>query len=135
MAADEISLQQVPDVGPVVAKYVQAFFQQPDNQRVLEKLRDQLQWQETVIDRDMPQPLANKVIVITGTLTAFTRDELKDQLQTLGAKVTNSVSKKTDYLIAGDNAGSKLEKATTLGIQVLDEKALQKTLLANVTAN
>jgi DNA ligase (NAD+) len=72
--------------------------------------------------------LAGKTVVLTGTLTAMTRDEAKEQLQQLGAKVTGSVSKKTDLVVAGEAAGSKLEKAQQLGIEVLDEAALLKLL-------
>lgn len=129
MAADQEALQTVPDVGPIVAEYVHTFFQQANNQQVLAKLRAVLQWQETVIDRDAPKPLADKTIVITGTLSQFTRDELKEKLQALGAKVTNSISKKTTYLVAGENAGSKLTKAEALGVTVLNEAELMESLL------
>lgn len=121
-SASEEELQQVPDVGPVVAAHIRAFFQQPHNLEVIDKLlRAGVQW--PVIERrgTAALPLQGKTVVLTGTLSEMTRDEAKQRLRALGAKVTGSVSKKTDLVIAGAEAGSKLNKAEQLGVEVADE--------------
>lgn len=122
--ADADALQQVPDVGPIVANHIAAFFQQPHNLEIIEALLAAgVHWQEqAAVDRDA-LPLAGKTYVLTGTLTQMTRDEAKQYLQNLGAKVSGSVSKKSDAVIAGEKAGSKLSKAESLGVPVLDEGA------------
>lgn len=122
--ADADALQQVPDVGPIVANHIAAFFQQPHNLEIIEALLAAgVHWQEqAAVDRDA-LPLAGKTYVLTGTLTQMTRDEAKQYLQNLGAKVSGSVSKKSDAVIAGEKAGSKLGKAESLGVPVLDEDA------------
>jgi len=127
MAADEERLQQTSDVGPIVAAHIVSFFQQPHNLEVLERLlaagiewpREQRQQGE--------MPLQGKTFVLTGALSR-PRSEFKDQLQQLGAKITGSVSKKTDYVVAGEAAGSKLEKAESLGVTVLNEAELEELL-------
>ncbi|HEY3488202.1 MAG TPA: NAD-dependent DNA ligase LigA, partial [Gammaproteobacteria bacterium] len=122
LQADEEALQQVPDVGPVVAQHVVTFFRQPHNREVIkELLRAGVHWPEQEPAAAGPKPLAAKTYVITGTLSAMTRDEAKARLEALGAKVAGSVSKNTAAVIAGENPGSKLDKATELGITVLDE--------------
>ncbi|MCU7920741.1 MAG: NAD-dependent DNA ligase LigA [Candidatus Thiodiazotropha sp. (ex Epidulcina cf. delphinae)] len=125
--ADEALLQQAPDVGPVVAAHIVAFFRQAHNREVIEQLLEAgIHWPE--IERQaVDHPLSGKTIVITGALNR-PRDEIKRELLALGAKVTGSVSKKTDYLLAGEAAGSKLAKAEKLGVAVLDEAALQTML-------
>ena len=128
MRADIDALLQVPDVGPVVAEHVFTFFRQAHNQEVIEALiRAGVRWEAIAVPDLASQPLAGKVFVITGTLSQ-PRDEIKQRLIALGAKVTGSVSKKTDYLIAGADAGSKLTKAETLGIAILDESGLNELL-------
>ena len=128
MRADIDALLQVPDVGPVVAEHVFTFFRQAHNQEVIEALiRAGVRWEAIAVPDLASQPLAGKVFVITGTLSK-PRDEIKQRLIALGAKVTGSVSKKTDYLIAGADAGSKLTKAETLGIAILDESGLNELL-------
>jgi len=128
MQADIDALLQVPDVGPVVAEHVFTFFRQAHNQEVIEALiRAGVRWEAIAVPDLASQPLAGKVFVITGTLSQ-PRDEIKQRLIALGAKVTGSVSKKTDYLIAGADAGSKLTKAETLGIAILDESGLNELL-------
>ena len=127
MAASEEELQEVPDVGPVVASHVNAFFRQSHNLEVIDEMRERgVRWPEhdglQISRSDLP--LADLTVVITGTLDGYTRDELKDRLQALGAKVTGSVSKRTSYLIVGDSPGSKLAKAEKLGVAVLDEAAV-----------
>ena len=130
MGAGEEDLQTVPDVGPVVASRVQSFFNEPKNRTVIERLiKSGVTWEEQA-----PRPattsgaLSGKTFVITGTLTGMTRNEAKDKIQAAGGKVTGSVSKKTDFLLAGDKAGSKLTKAQNLGIDVINEAALEKML-------
>lgn len=128
MTADLADLQQVPDVGPVVAESILTFFRQNHNREVIDKLRQAgVHWTEVVVERGA-QPLAGKTFVLTGTLESLTRDQAKERLQALGAKVAGSVSKKTDYVVAGAEAGSKLAKAEELGVAVLDEAALLEML-------
>ena len=130
MAAPVGELLQVPDVGPVVAQSIRAFFDQPHNVEVVEQLRAAgIEWpeQEAALG---PQPLAGKTLVITGTLPALSRDEAKALIEAAGGKVAGSVSKKTDFVVAGSEAGSKLEKARELGVTVLDEAGLNLLLAA-----
>ncbi|MBC7394884.1 MAG: NAD-dependent DNA ligase LigA [Variovorax sp.] len=125
MDATEAELLEVNDVGPVVAKSLRTFFDQPHNREVVEQLRAcGLTWKEGEPAPRIALPLAGKTFVITGTLPTLSRDEAKDLLETAGAKVAGSVSKKTDYVVAGEEAGSKLEKAHTLGVAVIDEGAM-----------
>ena len=128
--ADEDALQKVPDVGPVVASHVRAFFSEPHNTGIIAELRERgVHWQDTepTVQADSG-PLVDKNFVLTGTLPNMTRDEAKRRIQALGGKVTGSVSKKTNYVVAGDNAGSKLTKAQNLGITVIDEVGLENLL-------
>jgi DNA ligase (NAD+) len=129
MEASVEALLEVPDVGPVVAESIHTFFQQPHNREVIEQLRAcGVHWDEHEPAREAPKPLSGKTVVLTGTLPTLTRDEAKDLLEAAGAKVASSVSRKTDYVIAGEEAGSKLDKARELGVTVLDEEGL-RTLL------
>jgi len=129
MDASEEQLLEVPDVGPVVAQSIHTFFQQPHNREVVEQLRAcGVTWEEGEPAERAPKPLAGKTVVLTGTLPTLTRDEAKDRLEAAGAKVAGSVSKKTDYVIAGAEAGSKLDKARELGVKVLDEEGLKDLL-------
>ena len=117
------TLTQVQDVGEVVANHIFRFWQEPHNVEVVEDLIKQgVHWQDVVQVEIANNPLKNKNVVLTGTLTQLTRDEAKALLQSLGCKVSGSVSSKTDYLIAGEKAGSKLTKAQELGITVLSEQ-------------
>lgn len=123
--ADEDELQEIHDIGPVVARQVRAFLQEPHNLKVIRELLDSgVRWQRREIAGSMNSPLTGKTVVITGTLSDYSRDELKDKLSALGAKVTNSVSSKTDYVIVGENPGSKAAKARELGIPVVEEQEL-----------
>ena len=128
LQADEAALLQVPDVGPVVADSLLRFMAEPHNREVLERLRALgLHWPESegqAAALESASPLAGKIFVLTGTLPDMGRDEAKELLEAAGAKVTGSVSKKTDYLVAGAEAGSKLEKAQSLGITVLDQQGM-----------
>jgi DNA ligase (NAD+) len=129
MAADEEALEEVPDVGPIVAHHIATFFRQQHNREVIEGLvQAGVQWPAVEKPSEAEQPLAGKVVVLTGTLSGMGRSEAKERLQALGAKVTGSVSKKTDLVIAGEAAGSKLTKAQELGIEILDEAGLMAML-------
>jgi DNA ligase (NAD+) len=124
MAADLEKLQQVPDVGPVVAAHLVDFFATERNRDVIAQLRAAgISWPVIVAQARDNLPLAGKTVVLTGNLESCSRDEAKARLQRLGAKVAGSVSKKTDYVIAGPGAGSKLTVAQELGIAILDEAA------------
>ena len=121
MAADIETLETVHDVGPIVAKRVLEFFGEPHNREVISQLREAgVRW--SAVEKPQAQLLAGKTFVLTGTLS-MPRAELKEKLQSLGAKVTGSVSKKTDYVVVGDDPGSKYEKAIKLGVAVLGEAA------------
>jgi len=122
-ASQEI-LEKVPDIGPVVAQHTVDFFKQPSNIEVIKKLQVHgVYWQIPEI-KPIQQRLTGQTFVLTGTLTDLTREEAKAGLQKLGAKVSDSVSKKTTYVVAGEKAGSKLEKAQSLGVKILNEKEL-----------
>jgi len=125
MGADEIQLQRVHDIGPVVAQSIVAFFSEKHNIDVIEDLLDEkrggVKPKEAEGEPVGELPLAGKTFVLTGTLS-MAREEAKEKLETLGAKVAGSVSKKTDYVVAGAEAGSKLDKARELGLEVLDEQ-------------
>ena len=122
-------LQAVGDVGPVVAHSLRTFFDQPHNREVVAQLRAcGLRWQEGAPLARPPTPLSGKTLVITGTLPTLSRDQAKDLIEAAGGKVAGSVSKKTHYLVAGAEAGSKLDKARELGVAVLDEDALKELL-------
>ena len=128
-------LQAVPDVGEVVAKHVFYFFRQPHNLEVIDQLRRDpasggagIHWPEVTPLQLQALPLAGRTLVLTGTLSQLSRDEAKQALQALGAKVAGSVSAKTDAVIAGEAAGSKLAKAEALGIPVWDEGQLLRVL-------
>jgi DNA ligase (NAD+) len=124
MDASVEQLQAVADVGPIVAQSLRNFFDQPHNREVVEQLRAcGLTWAEGETAAQTPKPLLGKTFVITGTLPTLSRDQAKDMLEAAGAKVAGSVSKKTDYLLAGAEAGSKLDKARELGVAVIDEAA------------
>ena len=125
MDASVEQLLQVPDVGPVVAQSLHTFFQQPHNREVVEQLRAcGVTWPEGAPAERAPQVLAGKTVVLTGTLPTLSRDAAKDMLEAAGAKVAGSVSKKTSYVVAGEDAGSKLARAQELGVPVLDEAGM-----------
>ncbi len=125
MDATEEALLEVNDVGPVVATSLRTFFDQPHNREVVEQLRASgVTWEEGEPAARTPRPLAGKTFVITGTLPTLSRDEAKDKLESAGAKVAGSVSKKTDCVVAGAEAGSKLDKAQALGVKIVDEAGM-----------
>jgi DNA ligase (NAD+) len=123
MAATDEELLGVADVGPVVASRIRAFFDEPHNRDVIQRLRESgVRWTETTPAASPSDgPFNSKTFVLTGTLSSMTRDEAKDKIQLLGGKVTGSVSKKTDFVVFGEKAGSKLAKAQQLGVTTLDE--------------
>ncbi|PJG61310.1 DNA ligase [Yersinia kristensenii] len=129
-AADIEALKSVPDVGEIVAKHVLNFLGEEHNQKVIEALENVISWPEPqqIIAEEIDSPFAGKTVVLTGSLTILSRDEAKDRLTALGAKVSGSVSKKTDLVIAGEAAGSKLVKAQELGITVIDEAEMIRLL-------
>ena len=121
--ATQEDLESVDDVGPIVAEHINTFFQQDHNQEVIEQLiAANVHWPKIEVNDQQTQTLKGKVFVLTGTLTLFSRQEAKEKLQALGAKVTGSVSKKTDYVVVGADPGSKADKANDLSIPVLDEE-------------
>jgi DNA ligase (NAD+) len=130
MDASVEQLLEVNDVGPVVAQSIHTFFAQPHNREVAEQLRAcGIQWEENDGTADTsPKPLAGKTFVLTGTLPTLTRDDAKDMIEAAGGKVSGSVSKKTHYVVAGTEAGSKLDKAQELGVTILDEEGLKALL-------
>ncbi len=133
MDASVEQLLQVNDVGPVVAEAIHTFFAQPHNREVVEQLRAcGVAWEEGAPAERATLPLAGKTVVLTGTLPTLSRDAAKDLLEAAGAKVAGSVSKKTHYVVAGEEAGSKLAKALELGVPVLDEAGML-ALLATST--
>ena len=129
LAADSETLQLVADVGPVVAASLAAFFGESHNRQIIERLRTAgVNWPEGVSVEAGPKLLAGKTLVLTGTLPTLKRDEAKAMIEAAGGKVSGSVSKKTDFVVAGEEAGSKLEKALELGVPVLDEIEFLKLL-------
>ena len=132
MAADMEALIAVPDVGQVVASHIRNFMDEESNREVIRLLVEKagVHWPDAVAVKadEIDSPFAGKTIVLTGSLSILSRDEAKDRLTALGAKVSGSVSKKTDLVIAGEAAGSKLAKATELGIQVIDEAEMIRLL-------
>ncbi len=132
-AADIESLKTVQDVGEVVAKHVVNFLSEEHNQQVIDELLSpeiNIHWPEVqvIVPEEIDSPFAGKTVVLTGSLSILSRDEAKDRLTALGAKVSGSVSKKTDLVIAGEAAGSKLAKAQELGIDVIDEAEMIRLL-------
>jgi DNA ligase (NAD+) len=124
MAADAAAIQEVPDVGPVVAASVALFFAAPEHRKVIERLRAHgVHWADIERTPAAAAPLAGKTFVVTGTLASMSREQAQERLRELGARVSSSVSAKTSYLVHGADPGSKLAKATALGVELLDEPA------------
>ena len=125
MLANEEQLQSVPDVGPIVAKRIAQYFKEPNNKRLIKRLRKEICWTNLGSDDSASSDvLLGNVYVLTGTLASMSRDQAASKLRQLGAKVSSSVSKNTTAVIAGDKAGSKLQKAEKLGINILSEQEL-----------
>jgi DNA ligase (NAD+) len=129
MSATEEDLLAVGDVGPIVAQSIRTFFDQPHNREVVEHLRAcGINWPAIEASSNAPKPFAAMTFVITGTLPTLGRDAAKDLIEAAGGKVSGSVSKKTSYVLAGTEAGSKLDKAQELGVTVIDEATLMRML-------
>jgi DNA ligase (NAD+) len=136
LAADAAALLEVPDVGPVLAEAIRDFLAEPHNEEVIAQLcAAGVHWQEGPPQRAPAGPLAGRTVVLTGTLPTLSRDEAKAMLEEAGAKVAGSVSAKTDYVVAGADAGSKLAKAETLGLPVLDEDGLRALVAGRLPMN
>ena len=122
------------DVGPIVAKSISAFFAEAHNREVIEQLRvSGLHWPEHEGVAEQVQALSGQTFVLTGTLTELSREDAKARLESLGARVSGSVSKKTNYVVAGAEAGSKLDKARDLGVTVMDEQQFLQLLNEHTT--
>lgn len=127
MSATEEDLQSVSDIGPVVAKHIVTFFEEKHNRDIIQKLiKMGVHWDK--VKQVKQSPLRGKIFVLTGTLKSLSRDEAKDKLENLGAKVSGSVSSRTNYVVVGEEAGTKLKKAKELGIAILEEKDFLKLL-------
>lgn len=127
-------LQTVEGIGPNIAQAIVDWFDRPANKAVLEKLRAAGVWPRMMsseLEAEGPKPLDGMTFVVTGTLADFTREGVKDFIETHGGKVTDSVSKKTSYLVLGENPGSKYEKARSLGVMVIDEEGLRSLVISN----
>jgi len=123
MDANRETLEQVPGIGPAMAEDIEAFFSEKHNRDVIAKLQKRgVHWPKVKVRAAGEQLLAGKTFVLTGTLSSMTRDEAKKKIQALGGKVSGSVSKKTDYVIVGEEPGSKADKASELGVDMIDEK-------------
>jgi DNA ligase (NAD+) len=129
-----LQLLEVADVGPVVARSIAEFLTDPENAELVKQLRAHLRWKEGAHVLKSTGALAGKTFVLTGTLPTLSRDEAGALIEAAGGKVSGSVSKKTSYVVAGEDAGSKLAKAQELGIAILDEAALRE-LLAQAAAS
>jgi DNA ligase (NAD+) len=122
-------IEEVPDVGPITAAHVHAFLAERRNARVIDSLvRLGVHWPETRQSAAKSSMLGGKSFVLTGTLSSLSRDDAGDRIRALGGKVSGSVSKKTDYVVVGDSPGSKLRKATDLGVRILDEDEFLKLI-------
>jgi len=129
LQASEEQLFEVDDIGPVVARSIIDFLSDPLNRELIEQLRAVgIHWDESEGVERAPKPLQGKTFVLTGTLPNLTRDEAAEKIEALGGKVAGSVSKKTSYVVAGEEAGSKLAKAQELGIAIIDEAGLLQLL-------
>jgi DNA ligase (NAD+) len=128
-SAEVEELQEVRDIGPVAAEHIRAFFDDPHNKKVVRQLlKEGIHWKSEPVSKSAQSPLSGKTIVLTGTLSSMTRDEAKDKLTALGAKVTSSVSKNTDYVVVGESPGSKLDKARDQGTTVIHENEFIRLL-------
>jgi DNA ligase (NAD+) len=126
MAATEEQLQKVADIGPIVAKSLRTFFDQPHNCEVVAQLRAcGITWSEGEPLLQALTPLSGKTFVLTGTLPTLDREEAKALIESAGGKVSSAVSKKTSFVVAGTEAGNKLDKALSLGVPVIDEATLK----------
>jgi len=132
LAAQQDELANVDEIGPIIAKSVYDFCQSEEGGQVFEQLRKAGVLLQTTDDDqvDAQGPLANKTVVVTGTLQGFSRDEIENLIERMGGRASGSVSRKTDYVVAGEAAGSKLDKARELGVTVLTEDDFRKMIQA-----
>lgn len=125
----ELDLRRVPNVGPRVAGQIADFLTEPHNDKIIRELLDiGIQWERPESDDDRPRPLAGKTLVLTGTLPDWSRDEARARIEAAGGRVTSSVSHKTDYVVAGENPGSKRDKAERLKVPIVDQAGLEALL-------
>jgi DNA ligase (NAD+) len=131
MAADIVHLQEVPDIGPTVSESIRDYFADVRNRELIERLRAAgVSWEETITGSGQVRgPLAGQTFVLTGTLRTMTRDQARARIEQCGGKVLGSVSKKTNWVVAGEDAGSKLENARALGVGIIDENELLGRLI------
>ena len=135
LAADVERLEAVDGVGPIIAESIVAFFADERNRSEVERLRELgVRWPTQAPRRSGEGPLAGKAFVLTGTLSEWSRDEARARIEAAGGRVTSSVSKRTDYVVAGESPGSKLRKAEELGIEILDQAGLERLLTADAAA-
>jgi DNA ligase (NAD+) len=128
LASDENHIVSVNDIGPVVAQSILSFFADPLNRQLIDQLRAAgIHWEEGEPEQSSDL-LAGKTFVLTGTLPTLSRDDARAKIEAAGGKVAGSVSKKTSYVVAGEEAGSKLTRAEELGVAILDEEQLLKLL-------
>ena len=128
MKASEEELEAIYDVGPQMSKSIRAFFENPENQKVIHRLKEAGLNFESSVTKSESQVLDGKTFVLTGTLVSMTREEAKNKILSLGGKVSSSVSKKTDFVVAGENPGSKFKKAKELGVRILNENKFLQLL-------
>jgi DNA ligase (NAD+) len=129
MKASAAQVEETPDVGPIVSAEVAKFFADPKAAQIIARMRAAgVRWKDVDVQRAAALPLSGLSFVITGTLAGRQREAAEDALRELGAKVSGSVSKKTSFLVVGADAGSKLAKAQSLGVPILDEAALDRVL-------
>jgi len=129
LKATHEDLISIKDIGDVVAKNIVDFFNQENNIKLVNNLINAgIHWTETTLTDNQIKTLADEIMVITGSFSELSRDQIKEKLQLLGANVTGSVSKKTTILVAGDKAGSKLDKAKSLGIKIINEEELNQLI-------
>ena len=128
MNATQEELEVIDQIGPTMAKSVHEYFRDPENCRVIEQLKAAGVRPEAPAKRRASSRLAGKTIVVTGTLEHFSRQQIEQAIKQAGAKASSSVSKKTDYVLAGENPGSKLEKAKSLGVEIIDEQRFMKMI-------
>ena len=129
LAASEDQIASVSGIGPVRAKSIYEFFHSESGEELVKELRDLgLKLTEEVVAVPKSSGIAGKTLVVTGTLKKYKRDEIEDLIRQLGAKTAGSVSKKTDYVVAGEEAGSKLDKANQLGVRVLTEEEFDQLI-------
>ncbi|MCM3871412.1 MAG: helix-hairpin-helix domain-containing protein, partial [Pyrinomonadaceae bacterium] len=123
------AIEEVPDIGPITAGHVHAFLAEPRNAKVIDALIERgVRWPAARGASATNNPLSGKSVVLTGRLSTMSRDEAGDRIRELGGKVSGSVSKNTDYVVVGDEAGSKLKKATKLGLRILEEDEFLKLI-------